>query len=218
MAEKKKSKAVKKTTKKKKAAPKKAEAKKAKPVKAVGAEVPAVPSVPVPPPPFPALQSTEPAPEAAVPQPSAPEPEIVFAPKPKKEKLPKGHKYYGTGRRKEAVAKVWLTPGSGRMSINGKSLKEYFCGRQVLEYQILRPLVVTNTRESYDVHAEALGGGIPGQAGALSLGIARALLEVSPDLRVKLKREGLLRRDPRMKERKKYGLKRARRAFQYTKR
>ncbi|MBI5399837.1 30S ribosomal protein S9 [Candidatus Saganbacteria bacterium] len=127
-------------------------------------------------------------------------------------------KYYGTGRRKEAVARVWLKPGSGNFQINGHSLKEYFCGRRVLEYQILRPLEATNTRTSYDVLAETYGGGVPGQAGAICLGIARALLEISPDFRIKLKREGLLTRDPRTKERKKYGLKRARRAFQYTKR
>lgn len=131
---------------------------------------------------------------------------------------PKGPLYCGTGRRKEAVARVKLYPGSGNIFINNHTLSEYFCGRELLEYQATRPLVVTNTAKNYDVHAEAYGGGIPGQAGAVSLGIARALLEVSPDFRVKLKREGLLRRDPRMKERKKYGLKRARRAFQYTKR
>jgi len=142
----------------------------------------------------------------------------VAAPKQKKEKVPKGHKYYGTGRRKEATAKVWLKPGAGNISINGKELRQYFSGRKLLEFQVMRSFVVTNTAGKYDVFVEAFGGGIPGQAGAISLGIARALLEISPDFRVKLKREGLLRRDPRMKERKKYGLKRARRAFQYTKR
>ncbi|NQT29049.1 MAG: 30S ribosomal protein S9 [Candidatus Saganbacteria bacterium] len=143
---------------------------------------------------------------------------VDFIPKEKKASPPKGIKYYGTGRRKEAVAKVWLSPGKGDFAINGKSLLQYFCGRKLLEFQALRPLVVTNTQGSYDVFVEAFGGGVPGQAVAVSLGIARALLVVSPDFRVKLKREGLLRRDPRMKERKKYGLKRARRAFQYTKR
>ena len=126
--------------------------------------------------------------------------------------------FYGTGRRKEAIAKVWVVPGAGEISVNGKNFSEYFCGRKLLEFQVTRPLVVTNTRENYSVFAEAFGGGVPGQAGAVSLGIARALLGVSPDFRTKLKREGLLRRDPRMKERKKYGLKRARKAFQYTKR
>ncbi|MFH1826340.1 MAG: 30S ribosomal protein S9 [bacterium] len=132
--------------------------------------------------------------------------------------MPQGPRYYGTGRRKEATAKVWLKPGTGKINVNGKTMEEYFCGRRVLEFQIKRPLEVTNNLTSFDVFAEAFGGGIPGQAGALSLGIARALLIVSPDLRIKLKRVGLLKRDPRMKERKKYGLKRARRAFQYTKR
>jgi small subunit ribosomal protein S9 len=136
----------------------------------------------------------------------------------KKEKLPKGHKYYGTGRRKEAVAKVWLKPGNGQFNVNSKTMAEYFCGRKLLEFQVTRALSITNTRDQYDVFVEAFGGGVPGQAGAISQGIARALLEVSPDFRIKLKREGLLRRDPRMKERKKYGRKRARRAFQYTKR
>lgn len=143
---------------------------------------------------------------------------ITRKPKPKKEKLPKGDKFFGTGRRKEATAKVWLKPGSGQLVCNSKTMKEYFCGRKLLEYQIMKPLVVTNTQANYDVYAIMSGGGIPGQAGALSMGIARALLMVSPDFRIKLKREGLLRRDPRMKERKKYGRKRARRSFQYTKR
>lgn len=151
------------------------------------------------------------------PAPEAPKPEKKVVAKPKKEKVA-GPRYYGTGRRKEAVAKVWLSPGAGNITLNGKDFSEYFCGRKLLEYYVTRPMVVTNTRANYDVQAEAYGGGVPGQAGAVSLGIARALLEVSPDFRVKLKREGLLRRDPRMKERKKYGLKRARRAFQYTKR
>ena len=151
--------------------------------------------------------------QAAVPP---PKPKPVS--KPKKAKAPQGPKYYGTGRRKEATAKVWLVPGKGSITVNGKDFSQYFCGRKILEFTVQRPLVVSNVRQSYDVIAEAFGGGNPGQAGAVSLGIARALLEVSPDFRVKLKREGLLRRDPRMKERKKYGLKGARRAFQYTKR
>jgi small subunit ribosomal protein S9 len=194
MAEKKKTKAKKTTTKKRKPAKKKVEVKKEEVLK---------PEIPAPPP----------APAAV-----APAEKKAVVPKAKKEWLPKGHRYYGTGRRKEAIAKVWLTPGSGKIVVNGKGFSEYFCNRKLLEYQVVRPLAVTNTRDNYDVYAQAFGGGIPGQAGALSMGIARALLEVSPDLRVKLKREGLLRRDPRMKERKKYGLKRARRAFQYTKR
>ncbi len=132
--------------------------------------------------------------------------------------LPRGQKYYGTGRRKEATAKVWLVPGSGKMTINGKSLKEYFCGRRLLEYIISRPFAATQLGGKYDVYAELLGGGVPSQADAIRMGIARALVVLNPALKTVLKREGLLTRDPRMKERKKYGLKRARRAFQYTKR
>jgi small subunit ribosomal protein S9 len=126
--------------------------------------------------------------------------------------------YYGTGRRKESVARVWLRPGKGNISLNGKTVGEYFCGRKLLEYQVMKPLMITKTQNNFDIEVDAFGGGVPGQAGAISLGIARALLEVSPDFRVKLKRLGLLKRDPRMKERKKYGRKRARKAFQYTKR
>jgi small subunit ribosomal protein S9 len=126
--------------------------------------------------------------------------------------------FYGTGRRKEAVAKVWLRPGKGAISVNGKDMGEYFCGRKLLEFQVMRPLMITKTQNNFDIVVDTFGGGIPGQAGAVSLGIARALLSVSPDFRIKLKRIGLLKRDPRMKERKKYGRKRARKAFQYTKR
>lgn len=145
------------------------------------------------------------------------------APAAKKVKVPKipkvsGPKYYGTGRRKEAMAKVWLTPGSGKVVVNGKDFSQYFSGRKILEYYVNRPLLVTQTAGKYDVFAEALGGGIPGQAGAVGLGIARALVQLNPELKGQLKSQGLLTRDPRMKERKKYGLKRARRAFQYTKR
>ncbi len=132
--------------------------------------------------------------------------------------LPRGQKYYGTGRRKEATAKVWLVPGSGKMTVNGKPMKEYFCGRRLLEFIIGRPFAATQLGGKYDVYAELLGGGVPSQADAIRMGIARALVVINPALKTVLKREGLLTRDPRMKERKKYGLKRARRAFQYTKR
>ncbi len=202
MAEKKKTREKKKPTRKKKAVGKRE--KKEKLVKPV--EVPPVEA-----------KEKIPAKEVEVKK-AAPPAEVAEVKKAKKEKLPAGPKYYGTGRRKEAVARVWLRPGNGNILLNGKSPSDYFCGRKLLEYQVVRPLAVTNTQGSYDVYVEAFGGGVPGQAGAVSLGIARALLEVNPDFRVKLKREGLLRRDPRMKERKKYGLKRARRAFQYTKR
>ncbi|MDD5593310.1 MAG: 30S ribosomal protein S9 [Candidatus Margulisbacteria bacterium] len=132
--------------------------------------------------------------------------------------MPKGPKYYGTGRRKEATAKVWLTAGTGKLTLNGKSLKEYFCGRKLLEFIVNRPFAATQLAGKYDVHAELLGGGVPSQADAIRMGIARALVVLNPALKTILKREGLMTRDPRMKERKKYGLKRARRAFQYTKR
>lgn len=148
-----------------------------------------------------------------------PEP-VKFISQPAKPKtaLPKGTKYYGTGRRKEAMAKVWLAEGTGKFVINGKSLLEYFCGRKVLECTINRPLLVAKVAGKYDVYAQLIGGGVPSQADAIRLGIARALVASNAELKSVLKREGLLTRDPRMKERKKYGLKRARRAFQYTKR
>ncbi len=154
----------------------------------------------------PAVEALAPAP-AAVPKPATP-------PKPR---IPTP-RYYGTGRRKEAAAKVWITAGSGRITVNGRSILQYFCGRKLLEAIINRPFLATQTAGKYDVYAEAFGGGVPGQATALRMGIARALVQLNPDLKTLLKREGLLTRDPRMKERKKYGLKRARRAFQYTKR
>jgi len=145
--------------------------------------------------------------------PPAPRPEKKI--KPPKVTVPR---YYGTGRRKEAIAKVWLTSGSGKILLNDKPASDYLCRRKLLEFQINRPFDVTKTSGSYDVFANVYGGGVPGQAMAVSLGISRALVELNPDFKVLLKREGLLTRDPRMKERKKYGLKRARRAFQYTKR
>jgi small subunit ribosomal protein S9 len=154
---------------------------------------------------------------------------LTVAPRPPAEKrelaapsakrlLPTGIKYYGTGRRKEAVARVWLSAGKGRILVNAKPFQEYFCHRRILEFSVQRPLKTTSNSDKFDVYAFVAGGGVPGQAGAVSLGIARALLQVNPDLKTALKREGLLTRDPRMKERKKYGLKRARRAFQFTKR
>lgn len=143
---------------------------------------------------------------------------VTYIPKPKRRILPKGPKYFGTGRRKEAVAKVWIASGSGKISVNGKPYLQYFCGRKLLEFQVNRPFVTSKTEGKYDVFAEVHGGGVPGQAGALSLGIARSLIQMNPELKPALKKEGLLTRDPRMKERKKYGLKRARRAFQYSKR
>ena len=152
---------------------------------------------------------------------AAPAPKAVsreFVIPTKKKLLPAGVKYYGTGRRKEAMAKVWLSSGKGAILVNGKPFKEYFCNRKILEFYVQQPLKTTSNLDKFDVYAFVKGGGVPGQAGAVSLGIARALLQVNPDLKTSLKREGLLTRDPRMKERKKYGLKRARRAFQFTKR
>ncbi len=126
-------------------------------------------------------------------------------------------KYYGTGRRKNAVAKVWLTPGEGTIVINGKPMAAYV-GRKSLELIIQQPLEAVDVAGKYDVIAECNGGGISGQAGAVRHGISRALLQVGDDMRTPLRRQGYLTRDPRMKERKKYGRKRARRGFQFSKR
>ena len=125
--------------------------------------------------------------------------------------------YRGTGRRKTSVARVRLLPGTGRYLVNGMPADEYF-GRNALMISIEQPFKVTETAERFDVHAKLAGGGKAGQAGALRLGIARALLEAGDDYRADLKRAGLLRRDPRMVERKKYGLKKARKRPQFSKR
>ena len=125
--------------------------------------------------------------------------------------------YAGTGRRKTSVARVRLVPGEGKVMINNRALFEYF-GKRTLEMIVKQPLVLTNTEGRYDVLAKVEGGGITGQAGAVRLGIARALLKADIQMRPALKRAGFLTRDPRMKERKKYGLKGARRAPQFSKR
>ena len=125
--------------------------------------------------------------------------------------------HYGTGRRKTAVARVRLTPGDGVLYINGKPPSEYF-GRRDLETVITQPLRITETMGRFVASIKVEGGGIAGQAGAICHGIARALVSADEELRPVLKRAGLLTRDPREKERKKYGLKRARKAPQYTKR
>ena len=122
-----------------------------------------------------------------------------------------------TGRRKHSIARVRLSPGRGRIIVNGKAVSDYF-GRQILDIIVRQPLVLTNTTDKFDVEAKVQGGGMSGQAGALRHGIARALQEYDPALRAPLKKAGLLTRDPRMKERYKYGLKKARRAQQYSKR
>jgi len=126
-------------------------------------------------------------------------------------------RYYGTGKRKNAIAKVWLSNGQGNITINNRTTSNYF-GRASLEALIMQPFEVTETVGKFDVFVRALGGGISGQAGAVRHGISKALLEVDPELRPRLRRIGLLTRDPRVKERKKFGRKRARRGFQFSKR
>lgn len=125
--------------------------------------------------------------------------------------------YQGTGRRKNAVARVRLIPGEGKVTINKRDLSEYF-GKKTLEMIAQQPFVITDLVGKYDVIALAHGGGTTGQAGAIRLGIARALLKADISLRPALKRAGFLTRDPRMKERRKYGLKKARKASQFSKR
>ncbi len=125
--------------------------------------------------------------------------------------------FYGTGRRKNAIARVFLMPGQGNLVVNNKPVPDYF-GRRTLEMIVKQPLEITGTLGKFDVRATANGGGISGQAGAVRLGIARALIQADPNLRPVLKKAGFLTRDPRMKERKKYGLKKARRAPQFSKR
>ena len=125
--------------------------------------------------------------------------------------------YLATGKRKNAVARVRLKSGTGRIMVNGKDAKEYFHRESALPY-IEQPLELTESLGKLDVYANIRGGGLSGQAGALRHGISRALLEMNPDLRSVLKRAGLVTRDPRAKERKKYGLAGARRAYQFSKR
>ncbi len=125
--------------------------------------------------------------------------------------------YYGTGRRKSSIARVRLVEGSGKITINGKDIDEFF-GLETLKVIVRQPLTVTNTTAKYDVIASVKGGGFTGQAGAIRHGIARALNEANAEYRPALKQNGFLTRDPRMKERKKYGLKKARKAPQFSKR
>jgi small subunit ribosomal protein S9 len=125
--------------------------------------------------------------------------------------------YYATGRRKESVARVWLAPGSGRFEVNKRELMAYF-RRPTLEMIIRQPFVVTNTLDRYDVKATVKGGGLTGQAGAMVLGISRALVKSDEELRKPLREAGFLTRDPREKERKKYGQPGARKRFQFSKR
>ena len=125
--------------------------------------------------------------------------------------------FRGTGRRKSSIARVRIVAGNGKNTINKKSIDEYF-GTEILKVIVKQPLVVTNTLEKYDVICTVKGGGFTGQAGAIRHGIARALLEVNSEYRPVLKSNGFLTRDSRMKERKKYGLKKARKAPQFSKR
>ncbi|HHX78463.1 MAG TPA: 30S ribosomal protein S9 [Acholeplasmataceae bacterium] len=125
--------------------------------------------------------------------------------------------YYGTGRRKSSVARVRLVPGSGQITINGRSFTDYITSAAT-RLDVLQPLNLTNTTSSYDVLVNVGGGGVSGQAGAIRHGITRALMELNPDFRSVLKKAGLVTRDPRAKERYKYGLKKARRAQQFSKR
>ncbi len=131
--------------------------------------------------------------------------------------MAKTAQFYGTGRRKKSIARVYLVPGTGNITINKRSLDEYF-GLETLKVIVRQPLAATETTDKYDVKVNVKGGGYTGQAGAIRHGIARALLQVDADFRPVLKKAGYLTRDPRMKERKKYGLKAARRAPQFSKR
>jgi small subunit ribosomal protein S9 len=131
--------------------------------------------------------------------------------------MPQVTVHAATGRRKEAVARVRIVPGTGAQTVNGRPLREYL-GRESLVRQVLQPFETAAMATTFDLVAKVHGGGVTGQAGALRLGLARALLAYDAELRKPLRKAGLLTRDPRMKERKKYGLRGARRAFQFSKR
>lgn len=131
--------------------------------------------------------------------------------------MAKTERYYGTGRRKKSVARVYLMPGKGDITINKRDINDYF-GLETLKVVVRQPLNATGNLDKYDVMVNVHGGGFTGQAGAVRHGIARALLQVDTEFRPVLKKAGYLTRDPRMKERKKYGLKSARRAPQFSKR
>ena len=126
-------------------------------------------------------------------------------------------KFYGTGRRKKSIARVYLVPGTGNITINKRDINEYL-GLETLKVIVRQPLVATETTDKFDVMVNVRGGGTTGQAGAIRHGISRALLEVDSDFRQALKKAGFLTRDPREKERRKYGLKKARKASQFSKR
>ncbi|MGE5706720.1 MAG: 30S ribosomal protein S9 [Bacteroidota bacterium] len=126
--------------------------------------------------------------------------------------------YWGTGRRKTAVARVRLTPGGGNVTINDKTMDDYIGGLEFLKQQVILPLNATDNATRYDISVRVAGGGVTSQVGAIRLGVARALLKMDPEYRVTLREGDLLTRDPRAKERKKYGRKRARKRFQFSKR
>ena len=134
-----------------------------------------------------------------------------------KSAMKKKLQYWGTGRRKKAVARVRLVPGSGTVVVNKRTLDEYF-GLDTMKYIVHQPLNLVNAADKFDVYVNVCGGGYTGQAGAIRHGIARALIEADAGYKAELKKAGFLTRDPRMKERKKYGLKKARRAPQFSKR
>jgi small subunit ribosomal protein S9 len=144
-------------------------------------------------------------------------PQAVAAPVVRTPKIDARGRSYATGRRKDAVARVWVKPGSGKITVNGKGVEVYFA-RPVLRMLISQPFQVTNRMGQFDVVATVAGGGLSGQAGALRHGISRALTLYEPGLRAALKPEGFLTRDPRVVERKKYGKRKARRSFQFSKR
>ena len=125
--------------------------------------------------------------------------------------------YYATGKRKTAIARTWLKPGKGEIIINNRPVNDYFKTPSA-KILMMQPLVLTNTLGSYDIKVRVLGGGISGQAGAIRHGITKALMDIDPDLRQILKKAGFVKRDPRVKERKKYGQKGARARFQFSKR
>jgi small subunit ribosomal protein S9 len=131
--------------------------------------------------------------------------------------MPKENIYYATGKRKNAIAKTWLTPGSGKITINKRPIEDYF-PLETLRTDLQEPFILTNTAGSFDVNVNVKGGGIAGQAGAVRHGITKALILTDADLRTPLKKAGFVKRDPRVKERKKYGQKGARARFQFSKR
>ena len=133
------------------------------------------------------------------------------------QKLDPHGRAYATGKRKDAVARVWIKPGAGKITVNGRPVDHYFA-RPVLRMILQQPLVVAKRKDQYDLAISVAGGGLSGQAGAVRHGLAKALVNYEPELRPALKKEGFLTRDPRVVERKKYGKKKARRSFQFSKR